>query len=349
MAIERDLHELLYLHDCVIVPHWGGFLTHYRPARLDGSRKLVHPPGKDLSFNRNLTRDDGLLTDRMAKHQGLDFAAAAAQVQAEVEVWRRTLQEQGRLELAHIGIFYRDTENNLQFDPDKRADHLKDSFGLRPVAAVPVERPKEVPVIPMPLPHHVASPPARRRFPVAWAAAAATLLIGAGTVWMSGRGGAVQWGSLSPFGRAERSYGPVSPVPPPMVARAGMFTLPENGTGVHVLPLQEGDSVMVTVDLGGGGGMAKADSTHVALPVAAVETPAPQARFHVVGGCFAQPENADRFLAELRAKGHQAHALPKRAGLYPVAYGSYVERADALRAMEAVRAEGSGQAWLLVR
>ncbi|MBK6829485.1 MAG: hypothetical protein IPG92_01495 [Flavobacteriales bacterium] len=32
MGIERDLHDLLFCHDCVIVPQWGGFLTHYRSA-----------------------------------------------------------------------------------------------------------------------------------------------------------------------------------------------------------------------------------------------------------------------------------------------------------------------------
>ncbi|MBK9417352.1 MAG: hypothetical protein IPN62_08680 [Flavobacteriales bacterium] len=49
MGIERDLAELLHDHDCVIVPQWGGFLTHYRPARLDGARHLIHPPAKGLA------------------------------------------------------------------------------------------------------------------------------------------------------------------------------------------------------------------------------------------------------------------------------------------------------------
>ncbi|MFN9325053.1 MAG: hypothetical protein ACK6A5_06675, partial [Flavobacteriales bacterium] len=59
MAIEKDIRELLYDHDLVIVPEWGGLLTHYLPARLDEARNVVHPPGKDLSFNRNLLRNDG--------------------------------------------------------------------------------------------------------------------------------------------------------------------------------------------------------------------------------------------------------------------------------------------------
>ena len=46
MPIERDLHDLLRDHDCVIVPRFGGFLTHYRPARIDVARALLH--GGDL-------------------------------------------------------------------------------------------------------------------------------------------------------------------------------------------------------------------------------------------------------------------------------------------------------------
>ncbi|MGV3638062.1 MAG: SPOR domain-containing protein [Flavobacteriales bacterium] len=74
-----------------------------------------------------------------------------------------------------------------------------------------------------------------------------------------------------------------------------------------------------------------------------------RARYHVVGGCFAQPENADRLLKELQDKGYAASRLERYGELHPVAYGSYADRNEALEALAAVRREGSGQAWLLVR
>ena len=76
MAIDRDIHDLLFQHDCVIVPGFGGFLTHYRPARLDAQRLLVHPPSKDLSFNKHLVRQDGLLVDQLVRREGMDFQTA---------------------------------------------------------------------------------------------------------------------------------------------------------------------------------------------------------------------------------------------------------------------------------
>ncbi len=349
MSIERDLHDLLYAHDCVIVPQWGGFLTHYRPARLDEARKLVHPPAKDLSFNRHLVRNDGLLADKLAKHEGITFDLASNRIDVEVTSWREALDRSGRLELPQVGIFYRDAEHNLQFDPDKRANYLKDAFGLRPLAAVPVERVKAAPVvIPMP----VAPPELEhedRRRPLWWAAAVAALIFGGAAVWayQMGNKDGTRWSGITLF----------RPSPPPSytaLARAAVvpvevpvpFELPE-GEGVRTVPLSINDSVRLIVDLGRSVAPAIADTTAVATrPVIAV---ASDERFHVVGGCFALPENADKKLNELKSKGYPARQLAIRGRLHPVVYGSYATRNEALAAMAAIRQRDGAAAWLLVR
>ena len=355
MAIERDLHELLYCHDCVIVPEWGGFLTHYRPARLDEARSLVHPPGKDISFNKSLVRNDGLLADRLAKREGIAFDLATARIDAEVAGWRRVLQSDGRLELPHIGIFYHDAEHNLQFDPDRRSDHLKDAFGLRPVAAVPVEQIRSTPVIPITRPPAIpAEEQNGRRIPYLWAAAAVTaVLFGAGAWFLGTQGERLQWDAMvALLTPAEPTYDPTTIPEPRSVANAGLFSLPEEPNGIRTLPLGEGDSVVLIVDLGTPiPEPAIADTTHVAMPDAkAVSTvPTRSSRFHIVGGCFAQPENAERFLTELRTKGYDAVRLSVYGELHPVAFGSYADRSEALEALAGVRASDSEQAWLLVR
>jgi len=350
MGIERDLHDLLYCHDCVIVPQWGGFLTHYRSARLDEARKLVHPPGKDLNFNRHLVRNDGLLADHMAKREGIGFDVATARIDLEVEGWRNTLERSGRLELPSIGVFFRDAEENLQFDPDKRTGYWKDAFGLRPLAAVPVERMKQAPII-RELSKPVPAEKADRRAPVLWAAATlAAVVFGAAAFYAYRLGGqGTQWSGLDPFGpRPAPTYAAAAEVAAPVVANAGVFTLPEEPLGVRVLPLTTNDSVSLTVDLGRPAPMeAVRETTAVVMPKAEVN--APHARFHVIGGCFAQPENAAKLLADLRSKGYPAVQLKQYGQLTPVAFGSYVSRKDALEAMAAIRKDGASAAWLLVR
>lgn len=364
MSLERDLHDLLFTHDCVIVPRFGGFLTHYRSARLDEQRQLVHPPGKDLSFNRHLTRTDGLLTDHVARREGVGFVAAGALIDGEVDAWQGKLDRDGRLELPRIGTFYRDAERNLQFDPDRRVNFLKDAYGLRSVPAVAVVAPVPVKVAPI-LPLRPATPAApppqeedqaqpRRRLPFLWAAATVATVLATAATWYavaSREGADLQWSSLDPFS----SHGPAQYTPRlnagPMVVApldTSSLVIPEGAHGLQELPVDPSTGTTLLVDLGADTVpavppvLAQADTTHVS--VQDVRT-----RYHVIGGCFQEKANADSFVADLQAKGFAASIVDHKGGLYRVAYGSYPQRAMAIEALNAVRKEEAPQAWLLVR
>ncbi len=68
MDITAFIRELLFGHDCVIVPGFGGFIGNYTPARIDKSTSTFYPPVKQISFNRNLNHNDGLLVGRISDH-----------------------------------------------------------------------------------------------------------------------------------------------------------------------------------------------------------------------------------------------------------------------------------------
>lgn len=366
MPIERDLHDLLHAHDCVIVPRFGGFLTHYRPARLDEQRRTIHPPSKDVSFNRHLTRTDGLLTDHIARAEGLDFIRAGAVIDGEVDSWHGRLDREGRLELPRIGTFYRDAERNLQFDPDRRVNFLKDAYGLRPVPAVPCVVPivTAAPVMPPPeariVPLMPADQPEERRFP--WLAAAATiaLLSTAATWWVVANKApsGAQWSGFDLFASTgpglyrPRMAPPVEEVDP---VDTTTWILPQGTAGVREVPLAGPGTTAMLVDLGAPAVemvavVEPAKEKQVAVPEStAVAVATPRTRFHVIGGCFLQKENAEGFMADLRAKGFAAAIIDRKGGLYRVAIGSYPQRALALEALAAVRKEEAPQAWLLVR
>ena len=189
----------------------------------------------------------------------------------------------------------------------------------------------------------------RPLFSIPAAAAVAAVLFGTAALWAFRMGGShdAQWSGVGVLdaGPAARYVPPAQASVLP-VTTTTPFTLPDS-TGVHTIPLGPGDSVSLTVDLGGAVELAVADST--AVVVRPVATSAEPGRYHVVGGCFAQPENADKMLAELVAKGFPARRLPQRGQLHPVVYGSYATRNDALQAMANIRHEGGAAAWLLVR
>ncbi len=347
MALEHHLHFLLFEHDCVILPGFGGFLVHYRPARLDQQRNLIHPPSKELSFNRHLVRQDGLLIDRLVTREGFDFNAAKLRVEEELSGWRTLLQRDGRLELPRIGTFFRGAENQLQFEPDRRVNYLKDAYGLRPVAAVPaVKQMRQTPVV---ADVGQADGPSRLagvRIP-GWLAAAAsiTILVTGATWWMVGSNGMSTLGGFDMGRAAEAALYVPPPVPPSFSTspvEASVWTAPKDLYGIHAQPIAGPGSPMVAVNLGQAPVKAVPEST-------AVVTPSPGPRFHIIGGCFLEKENADRFVSELQAKGFAATLVDRKGGLYRVAYGSYPQREMALEALNAVRKEEAPQAWLLVK
>jgi hypothetical protein len=353
MGIERDLAELLHDHDCVIVPQWGGFLTHYRPARLDEARHLIHPPAKELGFNRHLVRNDGLLADHLAKRDRIDFGQANQRIEQQIALWAGVLEREGRLELPHMGIFFRDEEGNLQFDPDRRINFLRDAYGLRPIKALLAKeevKVRPVPVIQMPNPS-IEPEPEAQRYTARWVAAAfALVLSGAAVYWViqQGDAGHTRWSDVSPFRSTElpRYNRPSEELPEPVVG-ASVFTLPVSEE-VTTVPITPGDSITVTIDMRPSvpDAPAPVDSTAVAMPSV---DPGLRTRFHIIGGCFAQPENADKRLGELQQAGYPAVRLTQRGELYPVAFGSYGTRKEALDALATIRQRGDGSAWLLVR
>ncbi|MBA3284223.1 MAG: SPOR domain-containing protein, partial [Nitrosopumilus sp.] len=59
MKIDQHISQLLYHHDCVIVPGFGGFVTNSQPARIHPVQHQFYPPSKSLGFNIHLRRNDG--------------------------------------------------------------------------------------------------------------------------------------------------------------------------------------------------------------------------------------------------------------------------------------------------
>ncbi|MBK9275466.1 MAG: SPOR domain-containing protein [Flavobacteriales bacterium] len=345
MAIERDIHDLLHHHDCVIVPRFGGFLAHYRPARLDEAHRLVHPPARELSFNRHLVRNDGLLADQLARRTGAGFDAASGRIGEEVDGWRERIARDRRLELPRIGTFFTDAEGNLQFDPDRRVNYLRDAYGLRPVAAVPVPRKQAAPasavVRPMTRTEVV---PEDGRHPMIWAAAAV-----AGLVFLLGAGylvrhtwDAPQLSAVLPWGGEPARYVKRAIERPMDTEVDTAFHVPvPDGVGVVPLPLLGEGHGLVPVRLGEAP-VAAIDSTHVAVPLV------PEARYHVIGGCFSIEDNAGRFIADMAQRGFQARVIDVHGGLYRVAVASYTDRAAAVEAVAELKQGVVEGAWLLV-
>ena len=139
MDIAAFIRELLFGHDCVILPGFGGFIGNYTPARIDKDSSTFFPPVKQISFNRNLNNNDGLLLGRVSESAKMNYADARNLVEEFVNDIRRRLSSGEKVVLESIGSFVNNHEGNVQFEPDRDANYHLDSYGLTSFHVAPLE------------------------------------------------------------------------------------------------------------------------------------------------------------------------------------------------------------------
>ncbi|MDE5570793.1 MAG: hypothetical protein K2I86_01860, partial [Prevotella sp.] len=61
IELERHIEILLLGNECVIVPDFGGFMTHEVSARYDAEDRMFLPPLRTLGFNPQLRMNDSVL------------------------------------------------------------------------------------------------------------------------------------------------------------------------------------------------------------------------------------------------------------------------------------------------
>jgi nucleoid DNA-binding protein len=137
--ITAFIRELLFGHDCVIVPGFGGLIGNYTPARIDKSSGTFYPPVKQISFNRNLNHNDGLLIGKISGSANINYGDARNLVDEFVLDLRKKLGNGEKVVFDHIGSFINNHEGNVQFEPDRNANYHLDSYGLESFQCLPLE------------------------------------------------------------------------------------------------------------------------------------------------------------------------------------------------------------------
>lgn len=136
--IQEHIHKLLFEHDCVIIPDFGGLITHYEPARIHPVRHAFLPPSKRVAFNEKLQLNDGLLISTFAYDKKISPEEAHQQVGAFVRQLQDELHTSQRFELRGIGLFRLNAEQKIEFEYLASGNFLNDSFGLPELISRPV-------------------------------------------------------------------------------------------------------------------------------------------------------------------------------------------------------------------
>jgi nucleoid DNA-binding protein len=123
----------------VIVPGFGGFLGNYTPAQVDRSSGTFSPPVKQISFNRNLNHNDGLLVGKISGSLNINYGDARTIVENFAADLRKRLENGEKVVFDKIGSFINNQEGNIQFEPDRSSNYHLDSYGLESFQCFPLE------------------------------------------------------------------------------------------------------------------------------------------------------------------------------------------------------------------
>lgn len=136
--VAKHIKSLLYDHDCVIIPGFGGLITRYVPAVVHPVKHTITPPSKRVAFNEKLILTDGLLINTIAYHNGISTVEAQQLVAAFVNQANDQLKTDNRFELSDIGVFRYNAAHRLEFEYKEGDNLLEASFGLPEITARPV-------------------------------------------------------------------------------------------------------------------------------------------------------------------------------------------------------------------
>ncbi|MCB2221232.1 MAG: SPOR domain-containing protein [Bacteroidetes bacterium] len=330
MNVPFYISELLYEHDCVIIPGFGGFVGHYAPAKIHPISHSFHPPSKNILFNAKLNRDDGLLLDFIGQQEKIHYNEAKQKVDRFVMEIKGQLEQKQKVKLNNIGVLKLDQEDHILFEPDPSTNYLEESFGLPGFVSPPINRKglqkRKETIFADRKPLKVKEQPYRRKWVPYLALIPLVVILG--------------WFLFSQQGLNITG-----------AQKTGIVTLPESVnediTASHKRP-SENIQTPSLKDL---------DFTDNAVGVideSENNAKAPEEKilqkplYHIIGGAFADPDNADKLIAILRKKGYDAeHAGLSASGLHMVRYMATEDKNEALVNLAMIRKDDNPAAWLL--
>lgn len=146
------LEHLLYEHECVIIPQFGGFVVNAQDFQFNAKEGKIYPKRKCVAFNEKLKTDDRFLTTEWAKKQSISQKEASIEITAISKDLKSQISTQGYLTIGELGAFTLNSENRLSFSPNPDFNADLSVFGLFPVGlghTLPKEKKPVLEVVPV--------------------------------------------------------------------------------------------------------------------------------------------------------------------------------------------------------
>lgn len=313
MKLDKHISDLLYRYDCVIVPDFGGFLANYQPAKINSRTHTFSPPAKKVSFNKNLSSNDGLLANHIIQEYGGSYENALLSIRNCVNDYQKELQNGKRILIENVGVLYFDSNKSILFEPASTVNFLSDSFGLEKFHTMPTKEDPKVKTITKTTVRGSIHPGR-----IAAAIALPIFFIGSAILFqgkINNEKAPIQLSSLG-FNKAEAVYS--------MRIEEPTFAADEFDDESFNTIIKDAEQ----------------------RSFAQVEETTNENWF-VIGGCFSEESNAKSFVKKLQKQGFPAKQIDHFKELHAVAYQGFEKENDARAFMANIKSNSNQSAWLL--
>lgn len=342
------IRGLLFRHDCVIIPGFGGFICNYVPATIDKASGMFYPPARRVSFNRNLTNNDGLLIGDVSSREGVGYGEARDIVEQFAAGMKKRLSKGEVIILDLIGTLRANQEGNIQFEPDREANYNAGSYGMdsfrfEPIAGYDVR--KRVMKV-----HGAVAPsrtPIRKhliRAAVAIPVLIALVAIPLTTDIFSSR---LDKASLNPLASVQFEDNRQAIDDMPLLGTGSDDKLsgesdPAGGEVPETVTSSSGGEVPGTVSTAAGSVVPSLETTPAAEAPATVAVP----KYYIIAGSFQSEENALVMAGMLRSMGYEPVMMDAPDGYTRVAARGYADISSANAGIKELSAKVEGL-WIL--
>lgn len=313
--ISKEIEKLLWRHDCVIIPGFGGLIGNTLPCQIHPVTHTFSPPSKQILFNKNLQTDDGLLINSLAGCLEMTYNQTRDWTNEFFSDFSERLKSGEKQNLDKVGAFQTDVEGNIRFTQSADENFLAGSYGLPFLHAYPINRnplperrekkiPENIPLI-SESEKKIKTGLKRRQIATLLAV---LILCFTGFLFHDPVSDHISALKINPF-ISEPSVFKISPIQ------------------VEVKPIIRKVFLIPRSDFS-----------------------AESAKIFIVDGCYSSENNANGRVEYLQEKGYNATLLDQTpSGLFRVISGSYSDITEAEKELNDFHRKISRDAWLLIR
>ena len=310
-TIDTYISELLFLHDCVIIPEFGGFVGNNKSAILNKNTNTIYPPSKEILFNKNLRINDGLLINHISNSEVISNGKSKELVSNYVKNINEKLQKIRTFRIEKVGLLSTDISGNILFLQDSFTNYNPNSFGLSSKNTTKLDKmEKKIEEIIKP----ISTKTGRKKV---WRAAAILLpIIGLSFI------------SITQEDKINKIYSQMANLNPFSVFETNETISPEKEeeieetTTIEVIPIETKETEK---------------ETEVIIEM----------KFSIIAGSFSSERNANRLVNQLQAENYNAKIIgTNRNGLIRVCYENFATKKEATSMLHDLKSEGKS-VWIL--